>query len=162
MHHKHDHTSSSVAILTLSDTRNLTEDKSGTKIEQLLSPLHTIVDRKLIKDDPLHLRAVLTDWIQDERISIIITTGGTGISERDTTYSIVEQLIETPIHGFGELFRFKSYEEIGARAMLSNAIAGTTNQTAIFSLPGSVHAVTLAMTELILPTINHVSRELIK
>ena len=91
---------------------------------------------------------------------VIITTGGTGITARDSTYEAITALLDKRLDGFGELFRMLSYAEIGAAAMLSRATAGAMGTTAVFSLPGSEHAVRLAMTTLILPEIGHVVREL--
>jgi molybdenum cofactor biosynthesis protein B len=95
-----------------------------------------------------------------EGTQIVITSGGTGITSRDSTYEAITALLDKRLDGFGELFRMLSYEEIGAAAMLSRACAGTIGRTAVFSLPGSENAVRLAMTKLILPEIGHVVREL--
>ena len=111
-----------------------------------------------MKDDP---DAVLHAIIANAPgADVVITTGGTGITSRDSTYEAIAGLLEKRIDGFGELFRVLSYQEIGSAAMLTRACAGAVGRTAIFSLPGSQHAVTLGMTRLILPEIGHVVREL--
>jgi molybdopterin adenylyltransferase len=122
------------------------------------------MQRHLIKDDAGALRSLLTKLAADPEIDLLLTTGGTGISTRDNTVPVVTQFITTPIPGFGELFRMLSYEQIGSGAMLSRALAGVidnhSRRQLIFALPGSKHAVELAMTKLILPEIRHLVWEL--
>jgi molybdenum cofactor biosynthesis protein B len=147
------------AVLTISDTRTEATDTSGDAIVSLLAANgHQITSRSLVKDDPAVVRQVLRDGVG--LAQIVITTGGTGITSRDSTYEAIASLLEKRLDGFGELFRMLSFHEIGAAAMLSRACAGTIGRTAVFSLPGSEPAVRLAMTSLILPEIGHVVREL--
>ncbi|GAK13015.1 LOW QUALITY PROTEIN: molybdenum cofactor biosynthesis protein MoaB [Geomicrobium sp. JCM 19039] len=162
MHHEHDVTGVSVAILTLSDTRSFTEDRSGQTIQSLLKPSHRVVYYKVMKDDPSQLQEQVNAWVRDPLVDVVITNGGTGMSRRDQTHSTIKQLLEKEMIGFGEQFRQQSFEEIGPKAMLSNAIAGSVEQTSIFSLPGSTNAVQLAMKELILPILPHLTGELRK
>jgi molybdenum cofactor biosynthesis protein B len=146
-------------VLTISDTRTPETDKSGDAIvETLTAAGHEVTGRVIARDDPETVRtAVRAQAIATE---VIITTGGTGITARDSTYEAIASLLEKRLDGFGELFRMLSYEQIGAAAMLSRACAGTVGRCAVFSLPGSEHAVRLAMTKLIVPEIGHVVREL--
>ena len=116
--------------------------------------------RAIVKDDPDEVRRTIQQQLAAPDVQVIITTGGTGITSRDSTYEAIAALLEKRLDGFGELFRMLSYEEIGPAAMLSRATAGSIGATAAFSLPGSEHAVRLAMTKLILPEIGHVVREL--
>jgi molybdopterin adenylyltransferase len=146
-------------VVTISDTRTEGNDASGKAIVDLLGEAgHTLLGRALVRDEPAAVREAVTSaaMIAD----VVITTGGTGISGRDNTYDTLTSLFEKQIDGFGELFRMLSYAEIGAAAMLSRATAGTVGAAAVFSLPGSEHAVRLAMTKLLLPEIGHVVREL--
>jgi len=147
------------AVLTVSDTRAPETDISGRTIGDLLeSASHVVAKRQILRDNPKDVHdAVLA---QIGGVDAIITTGGTGITSRDSTYEAVADLFEKRIDGFGELFRMLSYPEIGSAAMMTRACAGVARGTAIFILPGSEHAVRLAMTKLILPEIGHVVREL--
>jgi molybdenum cofactor biosynthesis protein B len=146
-------------VLTISDTRTGANDTSGNAIvEMLTSAGHEIVGRGLVRDDPAAVRNEVQ--AQAGSTDVIITTGGTGITARDSTYEAIVSLLDKRLDGFGELFRMLSYEEIGAAAMLSRACAGSLDRTAVFSLPGSEHAVRLAVSKLILPEIGHVVREL--
>ena len=146
-------------VLTISDSRTEATDTSGDAIVELLQAAgHQLAGRRIVKDDPAKVRGALKS--QQAAADAIITTGGTGITIRDSTYEAISALFDKHLDGFGELFRMLSYEEIGAAAMLSRASAGTLGRTAVFSLPGSPHAVRLAMTKLILPELGHVVREL--
>jgi molybdenum cofactor biosynthesis protein B len=146
-------------VLTISDSRTEATDTSGNAIvELLLGAGHAISGRRIVKDDPAALRGALKS--QQNQTDAIITTGGTGITLRDSTHEAISALLDKQLDGFGELFRMLSYAEIGAAAMLSRACAGTLGRTAVFSLPGSEPAVRLAMTRLILPELGHVVREL--
>ena len=152
-----------VAVLTMSDTRAPEDDRSGHMIRQFLEWRGcTVADYALIPDDPERIRTKLTKWLDDPEISAIITNGGTGISSRDSTYDVVESLLEKRIDGFGELFRMLSWNDIGAAAILSRAVAGSRGDTAVFCLPGSSNAVSLAMEKLIGPELGHVVHELRK
>src|SRR5262245_62593141 len=148
-------------ILTVSDTRTLETDTSGQAIAALLEQAgHAVTARRTVRDEPAEVAAILRDTIGRRAARVIITTGGTGISKRDSTYEAVTALFEKQIDGFGELFRMLSFNEIGAAAMLSRATAGVAGGCAIFLLPGSEHAVRLAMERLILPELGHIVREL--
>ena len=148
-------------VLTISDTRNESNDASGDAIAQLLQEAgHTVLGRQLVRDDPSAVREAVRRHAVDAQV--IITTGGTGITARDSTFEAISSLIEKRLDGFGELFRMLSYDEIGSAAMMSRACAGTVGRTIVFSLPGSEHAVRLGMTKLILPEVGHVVRELMR
>ncbi len=151
------------AVLTLSDTRNRDEDRRGGHIKEFVSWLgHSVDAYEILPDDADSILNLLKSWTGDAAISAIITNGGTGISSRDWTYEVVSDLLDKELDGFGELFRMLSWQEIGAAAMLSRAIAGTVGQTAVFALPGSSNAVRLAMEKLIGPELAHVVHELEK
>ena len=146
-------------VLTISDTRTEANDVSGGAIVELLTGAgHQVAGRRIVRDDPAAVREAVQSAVNTA--DVIITTGGTGITARDSTYEALAALLDKRLDGFGELFRMLSYAEIGAAAMLSRATAGSIGATAVFSLPGSEHAVRLAMTKLILPEIGHVVREL--
>ena len=148
-------------VLTVSDTRTLENDTSGQAIAALLEQAgHTVVARRTVRDEPADVATILRDEIGRRAARVIITTGGTGISKRDSTYEAVTALFEKEIDGFGELFRMLSFNAIGPAAMLSRATAGVAGGCAIFLLPGSEHAVRLAMEQLILPELGHIVREL--
>jgi molybdenum cofactor biosynthesis protein B len=146
-------------VLTISDTRTPATDTSGDAIVALLAAGgHELTGRQIVKDDPDAVRQVIL--AQQAAAEVIITTGGTGITSRDSTYEAIVGLLDKRLDGFGELFRMLSYAEIGAAAMLTRACAGTIGRTAIFTLPGSEHAVRLGISKLILPELGHVVREL--
>ena len=146
-------------VLTISDTRTAATDTSGDAIVALLEAGgHELTGRQIVKDDPEAVRQVILS--QQTAAEVIITTGGTGITSRDSTYEAIVGLLDKRLDGFGELFRMLSYAEIGAAAMLTRACAGTIGRTAIFALPGSEHAVRLGISKLILPELGHVVREL--
>jgi len=148
-------------VLTVSDTRTQETDTSGRVIQELLEGAgHVVSVRDLVRDEPDEVSARLRQHLADPRTQAIIITGGTGISPRDGTFETVDRLLEKRLEGFGELFRMLSFEEIGAAAMLSRATAGTVGRKAVFALPGSEHAVRLAMTRLILPELGHVIEQL--
>lgn len=149
------------AILTASDTRTPDTDASGQWIQSCLAASgHRVVDYQLLKDDPDAIRTQVQQWSLQVAIEAIILNGGTGIAPRDTTYDAIAQLLTKPLPGFGELFRFLSYQEIGSRAIASRAIAGVYQNTLIFSLPGSTKAVRLGMEALILPELRHLTQQL--
>ncbi len=146
-------------VLTVSDTRTTDSDASGNTISTLLTEAgHHLTGRTIVKDEPAAVRQVIGH--QAASNDVLIATGGTGITSRDSTYEAIAALLHKRLDGFGELFRMLSYEEIGSAAMLSRACAGSIGTTAVFALPGSEPAVRLAMTKLILPEIGHVVREL--
>ena len=148
-----------VFVLTISDTRTEANDTGGAAIvEALRNAGHTITGRKILKDDPEPVAAAVR--AATVSADVVITTGGTGLTSRDSTYEALAKLFEKRLDGFGELFRMLSYEQVGAAAMLSRACAGTIRKTMVFALPGSEKAVRLAMEKLILPELGHVVREL--
>ena len=127
--------------MTLSDTRPGATDKSGETLVKLLTEAgHTLAEKRIVPDDNYQIRAAASQWIADDAISAIITTGGTGITGRDTTPEAVSALFDKQIDGFGEVFRAVSYEEINTSTIQSRAVAGVANATFIFCLPGSTGA----------------------
>ena len=148
-------------VLTVSDTRTLATETSGRAIAELLQGAgHVVVGREVVKDEPGDVARVVGEQVSRGEARVIITTGGTGLSTRDSTFEALTSLFSKRIDGFGELFRMISFQEIGSAAMLSRATAGIVNGCALFLLPGSEAAVRLAMTRLILPELGHVVREL--
>jgi molybdopterin adenylyltransferase len=149
-----------VHIVTVSDTRTLETDSSGRLISALLEERgHRVSGRTLLKDEPGDVRQTVTALVNDSSVDVVITTGGTGITARDSTFEAIDGLLQKRLAGFGELFRVLSYHEIGAAAMLSRATAGLAGRTVILALPGSEHAVRLAMEKLVLPELGHLVRE---
>ena len=152
----------SAAVLTVSDTRTIATDKSGAHIQALLHENgHQIVDYTIVPDEKEAIGQMIGKWLSDEKIDLIIVTGGTGIAPRDITIETVEPLFKKEIPGFGEFFRYLSLtEDIGTRAMLSRAAAGTAGEgKLLFALPGSRGAVDLALRKLILPEAAHLLHE---
>ena len=130
------------AVLTISDTRTINDDKSGRYLcDALTDAGHTLGHRQIVKDDIYAIRACVSAWIADDDVQVIISTGGTGFTGRDSTPEAVSVLFDKEISGFGELFRQLSYEEIGSSTIQSRALGGLANATLIFSLPGSSNAV---------------------
>lgn len=152
-----------VAILTISDTRTPENDTGGDVIQELMEGAgHEVTGRSIVKDEPSSIRTTLVDFLANSGVDAIITTGGTGIAARDTTYEVVDRMIEKKLDGFGEIFRMLSYEEIGAAAVLSRAVAGAVGTKFIASLPGSRNGVRLAVEKLLAPEISHIVFELKK
>ena len=130
-----------IAVLTVSDTRNQGNDTSGQFLcDALLESGHQLSDRLIEIDDIYKLRAVVSAWIADESVEVILVTGGTGFSARDSTPEALAPLLDTPITGFGELFRQLSFDEIGSSTIQSRAFAGISNNTLVFCMPGSTGA----------------------
>ncbi len=147
-------------VLTISDTKTPETDASGRLICELLEKAgHTVKGKSIVKDEPVRLQSVIREQCGDPSTQVMILTGGTGITSRDATYEAVEALLDKRLSGFGELFRFLSYQEIGAAAMLSRAQAGVCQRRIIFSLPGSPNACRLAMEKLVIPELGHLVRE---
>lgn len=143
-------------VITVSDTRTEEDDSSGQAIIKLLRDnSHTVLSYCIVKDEPSEIREVIDSGSSDAGIEVIILNGGTGISKRDSTYEVVDGLIEKRLDGFGEIFRYLSYQEIGPAAAMSRATAGTYKGRIIFSIPGSEGAVRLAMEKIILHEIGH-------
>jgi len=151
-------------IITVSDTRTIETDKSGQLIKQYIEEAgHSVINHQIVKDEMDEISEMINESLADERASVILMTGGTGISQRDVTIEVVERKFEKKLPGFGEVFRMLSYtEDIGSAAMMSRAVAGVKGRQAIFAMPGSSGAVKLAMEKLILPELHHLVMELTK
>ena len=147
-------------VITVSDTRTLDTDTSGAAIASLLEAAgHRVVGRDIITDDPVHVASLVSAALERDEVQVVITTGGTGITSRDSTFEAVDALLEKRLDGFGELFRMLSYTDIGPAAMLSRATAGTSRGRVVFVLPGSEAAVRLALEKLIVPELGHVVQQ---
>jgi molybdenum cofactor biosynthesis protein B len=147
-------------VLTVSDTRTEATDTGGRAAADLLAAAgHRIAGRTIVKDDAEQVRDTIERQLANPDVQVIITTGGTGISSRDTTYEAVCALLWKKLDGFGELFRVLSYEQIGSAAMLSRAVAGTIAGRIVIALPGSEAAVRLALEKLVIPELGHLVRE---
>ena len=130
-----------IAVVTISDTRTLAEDKSGDTLEKrIINAGHNIGGRFIVKDDVIEIKEKLNALILNKDIDVVITTGGTGITGRDLTPEVFSEILEKEIPGFGELFRWLSYKKIGTSTIQSRAMAGVTKGTYLFSLPGSIGA----------------------
>lgn len=149
------------SVVTVSDTRTVESDRSGQLIQQLLIDAgHRVTFYTLVKDEPEQIQHQVKSLLAQGDCEVLILNGGTGIAPRDTTYDAIEAMLDKVLPGFGEIFRWLSYQQIGSRAMASRAIAGTCQTMLLFSLPGSSNAVRLAMEELILPEMRHLVRQL--
>lgn len=139
-----------IAVLTITDTRTEAEDKSGKLlVERLTAVGHNLFEKSLVKDDIYAIRAEVSRWVADATVSVVLTTGGTGVTGRDGTPEAVTPLLDKQIAGFGEMFRVLSYEDIKTSTLQSRAVAGVANGTYIFCLPGSSGACALAWDALI-------------
>ncbi|MDH3227786.1 MAG: MogA/MoaB family molybdenum cofactor biosynthesis protein [Thermoleophilia bacterium] len=147
-------------MITASDTRTAENDASGAAIRDALDAEgHLVLTSVICPDEPSAITHAIEEAI-DTGARAILINGGTGIAPRDRTFDVVERLIQTPLPGFGELFRALSYEEVGSAAMLSRAAAGIYRDRLVVSMPGSTAAVRLAMTRLVLPELAHIVSEL--
>ena len=145
-----------VAAITVSDTRTLEDDEGGARLRERLEAAGFLVTvRALVKDEPAELRAQLARVSDEVLADAIVTTGGTGIAPRDRTYEAVEALLEKRLDGFGEAFRRLSWDEVGARAVLSRAVAGVHRGRVLAALPGSPKAVVLAVDRVLAPILAH-------
>jgi len=145
-----------IAVLTVSDTRTLETDSSGRYLVDRLTEVgHRIVARSIVKDGELVIRAQLAQWIADPGIDVVIATGGTGVTPRDVTPEALAPLISKSIPGFGELFRWLSYQEIGTSTIQSRAEAALCGQTYVFLLPGSNGGVRTAVENILIPQLDH-------
>lgn len=152
-------TSVRVALLTISDTRTEATDTSGAAIGTLLEQHgHQVIARAIVKDEPGAVTSFVAAQLRGEA-QVIITTGGTGITSRDSTFEAIDEMLEKRLDGFGELFRMLSYSDIGSAAMMSRACAGLARGRVIVALPGSESAVRLAMTSLVLPELGHLVQQ---
>ncbi len=130
-----------VAVLTVSDTRTEETDTSGRYlVESLQQEGHQLVDKQIVIDDIYKIRAVASQWIADSGVQAILITGGTGFTGRDSTPEAISVLFDKTVEGFGELFRYLSYDEIGTSTVQSRALAGLANETVLFCMPGSTGA----------------------
>jgi molybdopterin adenylyltransferase len=150
-------------VITCSDTRTAETDTSGQLIMRLLKEHgHEVSGYEVVKDDPSEIRGKLQAAVQKDAVQAIIINGGTGLSRRDSTFETIDGMLEKRLEGFGEIFRYLSYQDIGSPAMMSRATAGLYRGRIIFSTPGSEGAVRLAMEKLILPELGHIIREITK
>jgi molybdenum cofactor biosynthesis protein B len=148
-----------IAVLTISDSRQEADDRSGQYLaESLQAAGHRLIEKTIVPDDRYQIRAIVSRWIADAKVQVILTTGGTGITGRDETPEAVKPLLDKELEGFGEIFRMVSYGEIGAAALQSRALAGVANGTYIFCLPGSVGACRTAWQTLIQAQLNSQNR----
>ncbi len=147
-------------VVTVSDTRTEETDTGGKAVVDLLTAAgHTVIARRIVRDEPEEVAALVKLQAAMEHVDVIVTTGGTGITRRDSTFEAIDGLLEKKLPGFGELFRMLSFQEIGPAAMLSRACAGTCRGKVVVALPGSENAVRLAMTRLLVPELGHLVAE---
>lgn len=160
-HHKHAAPKEvRVFVLTVSDTRTEENDVGGQTCCQWIERFnHRVVGKAIVADEPAQVRQHLERIAADESADVVVSTGGTGISRRDSTYEAIASLLEKKLDGFGELFRALSYAEIGSAAMLSRAVGGLYRGVVVFAVPGSPGAVRLAMEKLIGPELGHLTFE---
>ena len=150
-------------VITCSDTRTPDTDTSGRLIMQMLKDAgHTVVAYYIVKDEPGQILFRIGQGCCNNGVQAIILNGGTGISQRDSTFEAVDKMLEKRLTGFGELFRYLTFQEIGSAAIMSRATAGIVKSRVVFSIPGSEHAVHLAMNRLILPELGHLVQQLSK
>ncbi|MET0123521.1 MAG: molybdenum cofactor biosynthesis protein B [Candidatus Thiodiazotropha sp. 6PLUC9] len=141
MSNEHQFIPLNISVMTVSDTRTEENDKSGQKLKSLLEKDgHKMADKRIVPDDRYAIRAVVSEWIANPDVQVVITTGGTGLTGRDGTPEAVAPLLDKVIDGFGEMFRVLSFETIGTSTMQSRTLAGVANGTFIFCLPGSTGA----------------------
>jgi molybdenum cofactor biosynthesis protein B len=148
------------AVLTISDTRSRDDDLGGDELERLLLAAgHHVLDRAISRDEPPQIRSLLQRWVADSRCHAVLLTGGTGLSHRDQTFETVRALLTKDLPGYGELFRWLSFQEIGPAAMLSRALGGLIESTVVLTMPGSPAAVRLAMERIIVPELGHLVQQ---
>ncbi|MDI6917747.1 MAG: MogA/MoaB family molybdenum cofactor biosynthesis protein [Thermoplasmatales archaeon] len=145
-----------VAVITVSDSRTKENDESGKYIMKKLEENgHKIISYSIIRDEKKLLRDELEKLVNNDDVQVIITNGGTGASRRDVTVDVVENMFDKKLDGFGEIFRYLSYKEIGSPAVMSRAVAGAVKNKIIICLPGSLGAVKLGVEKLVIPEIGH-------
>ena len=148
-----------IAVLTVSDSRTLADDGSGDTLQGRAEAAgHQIVAREIVRDDVYQIRAVISRLIADPQVQVVLATGGTGVTGRDSTPEAVAPLLDKQIEGFGELFRTVSFAEIGASTIQSRAFAGLANGTFLFYLPGSSGACRTAWDKILLAQLDHSTR----
>lgn len=148
-----------IAVLTVSDTRGEAEDKSGKLlVERLEKAGHHLHEKRIVKDNVYAIRTVASVWIEEEKCNVVITTGGTGITGRDSTPEAVAPLFDKTLDGFGEIFRTLSLSDVGMSSLQSRAVGGVANRTFIFCLPGSSGACKLGWDEILQPQLDYRTR----
>jgi len=148
------------AVVTISDTRTLENDKGGALIVNMLEAAgQQVSSRHIVRDDPRDIEPIVRKLADPAATDAVLLTGGTGIAARDQTFETVSSLLDKAMPGYGELFRMLSYEDIGPAAVLSRAVGGVVNKVIVLTMPGSVAAVRLAMEKLIVPEIGHLVYE---
>jgi molybdenum cofactor biosynthesis protein B len=148
-------------VITVSDTRDEATDASGQRIKASLdSEGHRLSGYRIVKDEPVQIEALLKEVLAGDEVEAVIVSGGTGIAPRDGTFEVVSRLLEKKLDGFGEIFRYLSYLDIGSAAIMSRAVAGTACGKVLISLPGSKGAVNLAMEKLVVPELRHMVSQL--
>ena len=148
-----------IAVLTISDSRTEENDTSGhALVDRLTAAGHVLKDKRIVKDDIYQIRAIVSQWIAEPGISVVLTTGGTGVTGRDGTPEAIAVLLDKQLDGFGEMFRVLSYEQINTSTLQSRALAGVANATYIFCMPGSPGACTLAWDTLISQQLDYRNR----
>lgn len=146
----------SIAVLTISDTRGEAEDVSGKVLVQSLTDAgHHNAEKAIVRDDKYQIREVVSRWINDPNINVVLTTGGTGITGRDGTPEAIKPLLDKEIEGFGEMFRVLSYDDIKTSTLQSRALSGVANSTYIFVLPGSSGACGMAWEKIIVEQLDN-------
>jgi molybdenum cofactor biosynthesis protein B len=159
-HKKHAPKQVRVFVISVSDTRTVETDSSGKAAKELIEEAgHIVAGYQLVRDEPDQVDGLIRRIAAEKMANVVVTTGGTGVSRRDSTYEAVDGLLEKRLDGFGELFRMLSFQEVGSAAMLSRAVAGLFQGLVIFATPGSTGAVKLALKQLILPELGHISFE---
>ena len=153
----------SVAVVTVSDTRTPETDVNGKYLrEELETSGNRVHSSRIIPDDPARVCEVLDELTAQDDVQVVLFNGGTGLSRRDTTFDVISRRLDKTMPGFGEIFRTLSFEQVGAAAMLSRAIAGVCNGKVVFSTPGSPAAVRLAWEKLIGPELQHLAWEVVR
>jgi molybdopterin adenylyltransferase len=148
------------AVITVSDSRSPDTDRSGQLIQSLLQGAgHRVVEYAVVPDEPEQIQVQLNTLCQRPDLEALIFNGGTGIAPRDTTYDAIARSLDKTLPGFGEIFRWLSFQDIGSRAIASRAVAGVCQGKLVFSLPGSTNAVKLAIEQLILPELQHLVKQ---
>ncbi len=146
-----------VFVITVSDTRTEVDDTGGALARELCAAAgHEVAGSRIVKDEPAEVARLVRELAAARAADVIVTTGGTGISRRDSTYEAIASLLDKRLDGFGELFRMLSYQEIGSAAMMSRAVGGLHAGVAVFALPGSPAAVRLGLEKLVIPELSHV------
>lgn len=159
-HRKESPKTARCAVVTVSDTRTLADDRGGELLVTMLTAAgHQVLRREIVPDEPVRIRAILAELTALADIDAVLVTGGTGIAARDQTFETVSSMLTKTLPGYGEIFRMLSYDDIGPAAMLSRAIGGVIGQVVVLTMPGSPAAVKLALEKLIVPELGHLVYE---